>query len=413
MRMRLPSIPSFLTAWVLLSTLAVTAGATPGPKTRMVNVDCAAGETIAHALARPAGELIVQISGVCIEDVLIERDRVALQGATPDATIQGDPTSPGAAVLIRGASHIDLQDLTVTGGEATGVQLLRNAEARLRRVRIVEVPQVGLLLSENSSVLLIDTVISDHGSFGAVIFGHSGLTVQGNNEFSRNGVIGLLMSSGSSSHTIGVGRVMANDNGSAGIFLQASARGLLPVIEAKRNGFAGIDLTFGGELTSVGGGPVTGVGDSDFSENGVYGVVVGDSGRFFGQGRFVDNGLVGIFAEEGSHVNVATDVPSTITGSPTDVILEGALGTFGGTTQDPGTVTIGTMDLSFGSRAGFGSDVTLSTLVCDSTVLTQGSVSCPASLESVQGTPDEARDFAIQRQELPRSTQPILPDLLP
>ncbi len=409
MHNRLPSITSRLALGALFSVLALSAGATPGPTSRTVDVDCAAGDTIAHALARPADELIVHVAGVCVEDVVVERDRVTLRGITPDATIQGDPASPGAAVLIRGVSRVDLQDLVVTGGEAIGVQLLRNAEARLRRVRIVEVPQIGLALSENSSVLLNDTVISDHGLFGALIFGHSGLTVQGSNEFSRNGQIGLLMSSGSNSHTRGVGRVTANDNGVAGIFLQASAGGLFPVVEARRNGFSGIDLTFGGEFTGVGGGPVTGVGDSDFSENGVYGVVVGDRGRFFGQGRFVDNGLAGIFAEEGSHVNVATDVPSTITGSTVDVILEGAVGTFGGTTQDEGTVTIGTMDLSFGSRASFGSDVTLGTLVCDATVLTQGSVSCPGSLESARGTLDGNQGFSIQRRELPRSVQPILP----
>ena len=373
------------------------AGPAPGSAVRTVRVDCAAGEKVAKALRLPADQLVVELSGTCVEDLVIERSGVTLKGITPDATLQGDATSPGSNVLIRGASRVDLQDLAITGGEAVGVRLQRNAEARLRNVRITGVPFFGLFLEESSSALVEDTVVAEHGFFGVTVF-DSVLTVQGINDFSRNGQIGLLLSSGAALHTNGDGRIIANDNGASGVALQAGAAGFFPSVEARGNGIAGIDLSFGGELTSIG-------SNNDFSDNGVFGVVAGDGARYFAAARVVNNGSVGIFAEEGTHVNVATDQPSNVTGSPVDVILAGGTGTFGGTTQQTGLVVIGTIELTFGSRASFGADATVGTLTCDGTVLTQGAFSCPTSLDSLRV------GSAWLRHDLPRPQRPVLPEL--
>lgn len=405
MQVRLPTITLALVLATVGASFAAAAGAVPGPASRTVHVDCAAGDTIAHALALPADELVIELSGTCVEDLVIERDRVIVRGVTPDATIQGDLTSPGSAVLIRGASKIDLQSLAITGGETVGVRIQRNAEATLRGVRLTETPFFGLLIEQGSSAVLIETIVSDHGFFGVVVFGDSGITVQGTNDLSRNGQIGLFMSSGATIHTNGVSQITANDNGTVGIFLQAGAGGLFGGVEARRNGFAGLDMAFGGHFASI--------GVNEFSDNGVFGVTLGHSARFSAAGTVVNNGSVGVFASENARVEMVTDIPTRVAGSPVDVILEGAVGTFGSSDPLAADVVIeGTMELTFGSRVTFSETASIGTLTCDGTVLTQGSISCPApmnldlSREALGGAQGSAA-----RRELPRSQMPILPPL--
>lgn len=389
--------------WATVPSGVATATA-PGPGVRTVSVDCSAGDTVTEALKLPAHELTVEISGLCVEDVVIDRDRVTLIGVTPDAGLRGSRTTPGPIVLIRGASAISLQDLLITGGETIGMRIQRNGEARLRNVQLTETPFFGLLIDEASSALLADTVVADHGLFGVVLFGASGLTIEGTVDVSRNGQVGLLMSSGASLHANGVGQLTANDNGSFGLFLQAGSKGLFPSVQARNNGVAGLNMNFGGEFFSI--------GVNEFSNNGVFGITLGDGARYFAAGEVLNNGSVGVFAEEASHVNVATDVPSRIGGSPVAVILEGATGTFGGTTQEIGTVVIeGTLELAFGSRASFGADVTLEALVCDGTVLTQGAISCPSSLGSATNTSVLGGENARLRHDLPPAQRLVLPSL--
>lgn len=96
------------------------ASATAGPDTATVNVDCPQNK-IQRALERhPNVEtLIVEIRGMCDENVVLTRDRVTLRGA--------DPASDGiravtaltqidAALWVRGARNVTVQNLKLTGG---------------------------------------------------------------------------------------------------------------------------------------------------------------------------------------------------------------------------------------------------------------------------------------------------------
>jgi hypothetical protein len=58
-----------------------------GPRTLTVAVNCSAAESINEALERKAEELIVEITGSCHEDVVIERNNVTLRGVTPGVTV--------------------------------------------------------------------------------------------------------------------------------------------------------------------------------------------------------------------------------------------------------------------------------------------------------------------------------------
>lgn len=359
----------FLFALTLLVP-ALAKAQPPGPVLRTVQVDCAAGGTLAKALALPAHRLVIEISGACFGDVVIDRDRVTLQGVGADAALVGDPAAPGPGLLVSGASEVNVTTLTIRGGDVFGIAVRRNGEVRLDRVRVVDTPLIGLLVDQGSSAVMIDSALLDLPLFGAAVFGASGLTVQGTNEFSGNGEVGLLLSDGGNVHTQGVGLVIANDNGIAGIALQAGATGLFASVQARRNGFAGVQAAFAANCSSI--------GTNDFSENGAFGAFVTDGSHLQASGDYRDNGTAGIFATEGAVVNIATDIPSRIDGSPVDVILEGAIGSFI-------TADIDAIDLSFGARAVFGPDVTVDTLTCDGTVLTQGAISCPAPVALTEG----------------------------
>jgi hypothetical protein len=356
---------------LLHPSIAVAAVKPPGLANRTVLIDCSRGDSIARALTLPANRLVIKISGVCVGDIMIDRDRVVLEGISPDATLEGDPEIPGPALAIFGASEVNLIDLTVRGGDSSGVVVRRNGETRLERVRIIDTPVIGLLVDTGSSALLVDSVVRNHQIYGAAVFGSSGLTVQGSNEFSGNGRIGLLMSSGASLHTQGGGAISADDNGILGIVLQSGAAGLFPSTLVRRNGVAGVQVTFSASFSSIG-------LDNSFSDNGAFGVLLFDAAQFSAAGSFRDNAVAGIQASEGSVVSVATDIPATIAGSPIGLSLDGAIGTFN-------NVDINSAAFTFGTRVTFGPAVTVTSLSCDLTALVRGSISCPSPAAAASG----------------------------
>lgn len=99
------------------------------PLSQTILVDCSEGDSINEALKSPAGELTIEISGLCEEDVVIERPHATLRGSDPStdgiqavATLAGNPL--GAAVLIRGTHSVRLESLQLTGGARSGLNVL-------------------------------------------------------------------------------------------------------------------------------------------------------------------------------------------------------------------------------------------------------------------------------------------------
>lgn len=100
--------------------------AAAGGSVKAVAVDCAAGESINAALAKKADELIVEITGLCAEDVQVRRDRVTLRGSDPLVDgIQAVGTGDlfGAALLIREARFVTVENLKLTGGVRAGLRV--------------------------------------------------------------------------------------------------------------------------------------------------------------------------------------------------------------------------------------------------------------------------------------------------
>ncbi len=81
-----------------------------------ITVDCAAGETLAAALAQAAPGTTILVSGTCMERVTMTTDRITLDGQG-GAILDGGGASPGGAtegvITIAGAQGVALTGLTV------------------------------------------------------------------------------------------------------------------------------------------------------------------------------------------------------------------------------------------------------------------------------------------------------------
>jgi hypothetical protein len=86
-----------------------------------VKVDCTKGDQINKALTTnlQAQRLTIEINGMCHENVVVTRDGVTLHGTDPandgiQAVVNTDVTE--AALWVRGAAQITVENLTLTGG---------------------------------------------------------------------------------------------------------------------------------------------------------------------------------------------------------------------------------------------------------------------------------------------------------
>jgi hypothetical protein len=168
------SICLLLTA---VSGVTLTAVQSKDKSSSTLKVDCARGESINKALSQPvAGSLVVEISGLCHENVVVTRDRVTLRGADPatdgvDALDNAEITD--AAVWVRDAHHVVLENLKLTGGFigllATNVNV---PSMILTNCRMEGNSNFGMQLQQ-SLVEATDTVFDSNGSINTTSFGGS------------------------------------------------------------------------------------------------------------------------------------------------------------------------------------------------------------------------------------------------
>ena len=152
---------------------------------KTVKVDCFKGKSINAVLNahKNADELIIEIDGICKEDVIVQRDNVTLIGINPEIApglpadgIEGDSTDPdappnfGVALWIRDAANVTVENLRIFGGARHG---LRITNSRLLisviNCRLEDNPQRGLSLVD-SEVTVRDTTLTRNG-VGAVVTG--------------------------------------------------------------------------------------------------------------------------------------------------------------------------------------------------------------------------------------------------
>lgn len=159
--------------------------ATTAASVKTVKVDCNKNQTIQKALETKADELIIEIEGLCVEDVEIHRARVTLLGQDP--AVDGIRATAGSddprqsALHIRNARRVRLENLRFEGSSWNGVRVTNSFDG-IDFVNVVLTDNTvrGLTLID-STATMIDSSITGNGdpvvgsgsgaySFGSSIF---------------------------------------------------------------------------------------------------------------------------------------------------------------------------------------------------------------------------------------------------
>lgn len=155
--------------------------APPVPAAATVTVDCDQGDSVQDALATPAGQLTVQIRGICQEDVAVERDDVVLSGRDPAldglrgaATALGYPANVSHAVLrISGAERVRVENLSIADGVRNGIQVEDTSQAvDVVGCEITGMARDGLQATFDSTLVRIeDSTLTGHARAALSAFG--------------------------------------------------------------------------------------------------------------------------------------------------------------------------------------------------------------------------------------------------
>lgn len=141
---------------------------------RVLNVDCAMGQTVSRALSRPTvvdRRLVVVVQGTCTENVTIERDDVVLRAQTAGSGINAaDPEN--AAIDIVGARRVELLDLSVASGRH-GVRAIGGASVTIRGGAVRDAVLNGIYVVGGASALVDGSTIENHGRAGVQAEGGS------------------------------------------------------------------------------------------------------------------------------------------------------------------------------------------------------------------------------------------------
>lgn len=267
---------AFLAAAIAGSFLA-TAAAADGPKT--VQVDCgSSGKTIAKALEKGNEDraLLVLISGVCNENIVIDRADVTLRG-NPSATISGPDASLNVVEVT--ADRVSIESLTVTGGR-NGITATGAGNVAVRGSTVQSTGRTGILALAGSGLLVDGSTIQSNPRDGVVAEG-SQMTVI-NSTIRQNGRFGVFVGAGAS------GRV--------GVDLQNNAAGSI----VTQNGATGINVNTAGAAL-IGNNSITFNGQDLASTSGRSGIsVIASSADILGSNMISDNTGQGIFVRGGS-----------------------------------------------------------------------------------------------------------------
>src|SRR5688572_12526718 len=119
------SRPKILIIFLTIACLTIPTATAPSAAAQAPaateKVDCSKGESINKALSKHqgAGSLVVELTGMCQENVVVTRDRVTLRGtdpATDGIQAVGNVEQTDAAVWVRSAQLVTLENLKLTGG---------------------------------------------------------------------------------------------------------------------------------------------------------------------------------------------------------------------------------------------------------------------------------------------------------
>ncbi len=162
-------------AFVIPVWLLASAGAVIAQTPAIVKVDCTKNKSINEALKQNlnAQSLIIEIEGMCHENVIVTRDRVTLRGINPAVDgiqAESNATEIDASLWVRAAHQVVVENLKLTGGFAG----LLATEVSTPSLRMVNCRSEGNsawgVVLESSLLEAEDTVLTSNGNFNAGVF---------------------------------------------------------------------------------------------------------------------------------------------------------------------------------------------------------------------------------------------------
>jgi len=254
----------FLLVLLLALTPALAAGTAMAQLvSRTVNVNCNLGQKIGTALRRQvSGQgLVVNITGVCTENVTIVTDGVTLRAAAPGAAIHAASTD-GTAVFIDGGRRVELEGLIVSGG-SRAVVAFRGASVEIDTCTLEGSTINGISSSYGATTFLDNSTVRNIGSDG-VLAANQGTVVVTNSTISNNGGSGVVavrnghIRVGLNFNSTAFGPVTISNNTSNGISIVDSSAGVVQQTISRNNSANGIFVGRGSH-GEIGGSVVAGV----------------------------------------------------------------------------------------------------------------------------------------------------------
>ena len=285
-------------------------------------------------------------------------------------------------LTVDGARAVSIVGLTVQNGPAEGILGLRGAAFTVVQTQVRDNTFTGISVGGGSTAELTDTVMQRNNP-GLDVYTGASAILRGAIVITHNAGNGVEIN-GMAVVEIRGAQVAASDNGGVGVVVGSGQLAIFgfpssvgSALTVNNNGFAGIVL--GNSVFNV--YPAATV---TASNNGVFGVLLVGGGAFMttlqgGGSTFVIEGnAVGVRAHQGAGVLFQSGLLS-IKGNGVGVFGDGAgTLTFRAAAPNPADISGNGLDvnLRFGTRASF-AGVTIGSITCDATVLSEGSTVCP------------------------------------
>jgi hypothetical protein len=155
-----------LLSLVLSVCLSLAAAAKPS---KTITVDCSKNQSINAALDDKSDSLIVEVRGICTEDVQIRRDNVVLRGNDPTLDgIDGAATVNAVgygALLVRDSRQVKIENLLVTGSVRNGIAANNSTGLEVINCRLVGNANYGFA-GTSGTTSISDTTIDGTNGFG-------------------------------------------------------------------------------------------------------------------------------------------------------------------------------------------------------------------------------------------------------
>lgn len=161
---------------VLLACCVVEAKDESGTKT--VFVDCEKGDSISEALKNKSDDLIIEIAGMCEENVSVQRNNLTLRGTDPETDgVRGVIGVDEPVLLLQYSSFVNIENLTIERAGEDGINA-RWSLLLVTNCRIRENGRYGVAFSD-AAAWFWDTTITANESTGARIAGGSSFVCEG------------------------------------------------------------------------------------------------------------------------------------------------------------------------------------------------------------------------------------------